>query len=235
MAFPGPRTGRSLKSDPLAVLSHEIAACRICSLRPLGAPLPHEPRPVARLSRTATILIAGQAPGRRVHESGLPFDDASGDRLRDWLAMDRPTFYDQTKVAFLPMGFCFPGNDANGGDLPPRRECQVTWHARAMLEMPQISLLLLVGAHAQAYHLRRLGHAALQRKTLSETVVNWPAFAALRAPEVFALPHPSWRNTGWLRKNPWFDNELVPRLREAARRALAPAHPAITPKAPNPP
>ena len=221
MASLGRRTARFLSSDPIAALSGEIAACRICRESPLGAPLPHEPRPVARLSRKAPILIAGQAPGRRVHESGLPFDDASGDRLRDWLGLDRAMFYDREKLAFLPMGFCFPGNDAKGGDLPPRRECREHWHARAMAAMPRVSLLVLVGAHAQAWHLRRLGQEALLRGTLSETVANWRAFADLRAPEVFALPHPSWRNTGWLRKNPWFDAEVAPRLREAVARGLA--------------
>jgi uracil-DNA glycosylase len=211
---------RPTNFDRAAALEAEIAACRVCRDTPRGRPLPHEPRPVARLSAQAPILIVGQAPGRRVHESGLPFDDASGDRLRDWLGMDRQTFYNRAKVAFLPMGFCFPGNDAKGGDLPPRPECRTLWHERAMAAMPRVSLLVLLGAHAQGWHLHRLGLADRAGATLSETVGNWRAFAALREPEIFALPHPSWRNTGWLKRNPWFDAQVVPRLRAAVGRAL---------------
>ena len=205
-------------------LAAEIAGCRLCVSHPKGKPLPHEPRPVARLSATAPILIAGQAPGRRVHESGLPFDDASGDRLRSWMGLDRGQFYDPALVAFLPMGFCFPGNDAQGGDLPPRPECRAQWHARAIAAMPGVKLLVLVGAYAQDWHLRRLGLAHLLAGSLSQTVAGWEAFSKLQAPRLFALPHPSWRNTGWLNKNPWFDRDVTPRLKaevEALRQQLA--------------
>ena len=208
------------QSDLVAGLSADIAACRLCLTAPRGAPLPHAPRPVVRLSGTARILVAGQAPGTRVHASGLPFDDASGDRLRDWLGLDRADFYDCRKVAFLPMGFCFPGQDAKGGDLPPRRECQSAWHERAVAAMPQIALLVLVGAYAQDYHLRRLGLGTLQGASLAATVSNWQSFAQLRAPRVFALPHPSWRNTGYLKKNPWFDKDVLPILRAAVQDGL---------------
>ena len=209
--------------DSAERLAGEIAGCRLCATNPIGKPLPHEPRPVARLSGRAPILIAGQAPGRRVHESGLPFDDASGDRLRGWLGLDRELFYDPALVAFLPMGFCFPGNDAQGGDLPPRRECRAHWHARAVAAMPQIELLVLVGAYAQDWHLTRLGQQRLIAGTVSETVAGWQAFAALRRPRVFALPHPSWRNTGWLKKNPWFDRDVLPNLRAEVEKLRLPA------------
>ena len=208
-------------SDSAASLSADIAVCRLCKTAPQGAPLPHEPRPVARLSGTARILVAGQAPGRRVHASGLPFDDRSGDRLRDWMGLDRPAFYNPALVAFLPMGFCFPGNDSKGGDLPPRRECRAQWHRRALAAMPQISLLLLIGAYAQDYHLRRLGRDSLRGASLDATVANWRAFAGLRRPRIFALPHPSWRNTGWLNKNPWFNSDVVPCLRAAVIDEIA--------------
>jgi uracil-DNA glycosylase len=185
-------------------LSAEIAACRIC--RDAAArPLPHEPRPVAVLSATARILIAGQAPGLRVQETGIPFNDASGDRLRQWLAVDRDQFYDPSKFAMLPMGFCFPGYDAHGSDLPPRKECAPLWRARAMSSMPQIRLILAVGGYAQTWHLGR--NAA---KSMTDTVKNWRMHLGSG---VLPLPHPSWRNTGWLKKNPWFEAELLPELR----------------------
>ena len=173
-----------------------------------------------QLSARARLLIAGQAPGTRVHASGLPFDDASGDRLRDWLGLGRAEFYDAARVAIVPMGFCFPGQDAKGGDLPPRRECRAAWHDRIFATMPQLSVLVLIGAYAQDYHLRRLGLEGLRRGSLTETVANWRAFAALRAPQVFVLPHPSWRNTGWLKKNPWFGANVLPLLRAAVQDAL---------------
>ncbi len=190
-------------------LPGEIRACRICVERPAGKPLPHEPRPVAVLSAKARILICGQAPGTRVHASGIPFDDPSGDRLRDWMGIDRTVFYDADRIAVLPMGFCFPGHDAKGGDLPPRRECAPAWRDRAMSAMPQIELLLAIGQYAQAWHLR-----GQQRSSLTSTVSAWREFlAAGEKPAVLPLPHPSWRNNGWLRKNPWFEEELVTELR----------------------
>jgi uracil-DNA glycosylase len=185
-------------------LSAEIAACRVCRDAAVR-PLPHAPRPVAVLSATARILIAGQAPGLRVQETGIPFNDASGDRLRQWLAVDRDQFYDPSKFALLPMGFCFPGYDAHGSDLPPRKECAPLWRARAMSSMPQIRLILAVGGYAQTWHLGR--NAA---KSMTDTVKNWRMHLGSG---VLPLPHPSWRNTGWLKKNPWFEAELLPELR----------------------
>ena len=203
-----------MKAETAAVetLSAEVAACRICRDCPAKGPqdrLPHEPRPVAVLSSTARILIAGQAPGLRVHETGLPFNDASGDRLRTWLGVDRETFYDASKLAIVPMGFCFPGYDARGSDLPPRRECAPQWRRRAMDVMPQIELILVIGQYAQAWHLgKRRG------RSLTETVENWRSYTeADEHPQILPLPHPSWRNTGWLRRHPWFERDVLPWLR----------------------
>ena len=211
----------SASDTTLTALAAEVATCRICVTTPQGAPLPHPPRPVVRLSASARILIAGQAPGVRVHASGVPFDDPSGDRLRDWLGVDRATFYDAGKLAILPMGFCFPGLDPRGADLPPRPECRLHWHDRIMPLLPQVAVLVLVGAYAQNYHLPRLGLGALRRASLTETVANWRAFAAHAAPQVFVLPHPSWRNSGWLKKNPWFAAEVLPALQAAVTLAIA--------------
>ncbi len=198
--------------DGLDGLRAEISACRICRdapLRGIADRLPHEPRPVAVLSARARVLIAGQAPGLRVHESGLPFDDASGDRLRQWLDVDRPTFYDRDRFAIVPMGFCFPGYDAKGSDLPPRRECAPAWRERAISAMPQIELVLAVGSYAQAWHM-----GASRRENMTETVRNWrDGLARQGRPAVLPLPHPSWRNTGWIRRNGWFEEELLPELR----------------------
>ena len=160
--------------------------------------------------------MASQAPGTRVHASGLPFDDRSGDRLRDWMGVDRTTFYDEARVAFAPMGFCFPGTDAAGSDLPPRRECVRHWHDRLFALVPQVELILTVGGYAQDYHLARLGLTA-RRLPMTEVVRNWRAYMDAE-PKVLPLPHPSWRNTGWLRKNPWFEAELVPFLRAEVAR-----------------
>ena len=197
----------------LEALRIAIAGCRICRDAPLKGPvdqLPHEPRPVATLSSRARILIAGQAPGLRVHESGIPFNDASGDRLRDWLDVDRDIFYDPDRFAILPMGFCFPGYDAKGSDLPPRRECAPIWRERAMRVMPQIELVLAVGQYAQAWHMREE-----RRESLTETVRAWRQILfANRSPAILPLPHPSWRNSGWIKRNPWFTEELLPVLRE---------------------
>ncbi|MDQ0558550.1 uracil-DNA glycosylase [Rhizobium mesoamericanum] len=197
----------------LDVLRKEIAACRICRDAALGgadARLPHEPRPVAVISSKARILIAGQAPGLKVHETGLPFNDASGDRLRDWLQVDRETFYNPDCFAIVPMGFCFPGYDAKGSDLPPRRECAPQWRGRVMSAMPQIELILAVGQYAQAWHMR-----TERRKNMTETVRAWrTTLSSTHRPSILPLPHPSWRNTGWIKRNPWFGEELLPVLRE---------------------
>lgn len=196
-----------------------IGACRQCRDAPSGAPLPHEPRPVVRFSASARLLIAGQAPGVRVHRSGLPFDDPSGERLRSWMGIDRETFYDVTRVAIAPMGFCFPGLDANGSDLPPRRECRALWHDELFALAPQIETILVVGSYAQAYHLRRLGHAPVKGEGMTGLVRRWRDFAG-RSPRLIPLPHPSWRNSGWLKRNLWFEAQLLPELRAAVREAL---------------
>lgn len=199
----------------LAAVVASVRACRICRDRPSGPPLPHEPRPVLRVSATATICIAGQAPGTRVHASGTPFTDPSGDRLRAWMGVDADTFYDTRRIAIVPMGFCFPGQDAQGADLPPRRECAPSWRAALFAAMPGIELVIAVGAYAHAWHL-----GSLARPSLTETVAAWRDItAATRRPTVLPLPHPSWRNNAWLKRNPWFEAELLPHLRsEIARR-----------------
>jgi uracil-DNA glycosylase len=217
---------KSLTSDrgnpgpgELQRLATDIAACRICRDAPLKSPLPHEPRPVVHLSATARILIAGQAPGARVHASGLPFDDPSGDRLRDWMQVGRETFYDQNMVAIVPMGFCFPGYDKNKSDLPPRPECRAHWHDRVFAAMPQVRVFLCIGGYAHHYHLPRLGFQHKRTEGVTQTVSNWRSFVT---PEnkVFVLPHPSWRNTSWLKKHPWFEDELLPVLRAEVAQAL---------------
>ncbi len=176
---------------------------------------------MVRASATARILVAGQAPGTRVHASGLPFTDPSGDRLRTWMGVGPETFYDRSRIAIVPMGFCFPGHDRHGGDLPPRRECRLAWHARVMAAMPQIEVVLAIGAPAQAWHLDRLGLRALLAPTLTQTVANWRAIAeASRSPRVFVLPHPSWRNNGWLRRHSWFEAELLPAMRASLGRRV---------------
>ncbi len=157
------------------------------------------------------MLIAGQAPGIKVHASGLPFDDRSGDRLRDWMGVTREEFYDPSKFAIVPMGFCFPGYDAKGGDLPPRRECAPAWRADLLALMPQVELVLTIGQYAQAWHL-----GADRKASMTQTVAAWRDYYRDRA--VLPLPHPSWRNTGWLKKNPWFEDEVLPALRSEIRR-----------------
>ncbi|WP_112528553.1 uracil-DNA glycosylase family protein [Phyllobacterium trifolii] len=198
----------------LDTLSSEIKACRICRDAPrYGMPLPDEPNPVCVLSATARIVICGQAPGIRVHNTGLPFNDPSGVRLRDWLGVDRETFYDPDKFAIVPMGFCFPGYDAHGSDLPPRRECRETWHDRVFHSMPQIELVLTIGQYAQAYHL-----GSRRRASMTETVLNWrDYFEPESGPSILPLPHPSWRNSSWLKKNPWFAHDVLPLLQEKVR------------------
>ncbi len=197
-------------------LTAEIRACRICRDNPAGRPLAHEPRPVVVASKTAGMLIAGQAPGTKVHATGIPFNDASGDRLRDWLGVSRDEFYDPHCFAIVPMGFCFPGQDAKGGDLPPRRECAPAWRARLLALMPQIELVLTIGLYAQAWHL-----GAARSASLTATVEDWRRhFAAPGRPKVLALPHPSWRNIGWIKRHPWFEMELLPFLKAEIRHRL---------------
>lgn len=203
-------------------LLREIRGCRICRDRPDGGPqrrLAHEPNPVCVPSVTAPIVICGQAPGTRVHASGRPFTDPSGDRLRNWLGVDGDIFYDAERIAIVPMGFCFPGLDAKGGDLPPRRECRNTWHDKVFALMPQVRLLLCIGHYAQRYHLPQY-----RKSGLTETVRDWRAILEATAPAgrtILPLPHPSWRNNAWIRKNPWFEADVLPWLREEVRRLLA--------------
>lgn len=187
----------------------EIQACQLCKDRFSATKTGHAPRPVVWFRQGARILVCGQAPGARVHESGRPFTDPSGDRLRDWMGIDETVFYDQSKVAVLPMAFCFPGYDAKGSDLPPPPLCRQTWHNRVVGNLGPVPLLLLVGGYAQTWHLA-------QRSNVTETVRNWRA----HAPGVFPLPHPSWRNTAWLKKNPWFAADLLPRLRARVSEVL---------------
>jgi len=204
-------------SEDLENLTARVRACRICVEHPRGRPLPHEPRPVLLPSSTARILLASQAPGTKVHISGMPFTDASGDRLRSWLGVSSDEFYDTRNFAIVPMGFCFPGQDAKGGDLPPRRECAPAWRAGLMALMPQIDLVLTIGIYAQSWHM-----GAARGGSLTETVSNWRAiWDAPGSPKVLPLPHPSWRNTGWLKKNPWFEMDLLPLLRSEIRGRLA--------------
>ncbi|TIT25238.1 MAG: uracil-DNA glycosylase family protein [Mesorhizobium sp.] len=204
-------------SEELEALTARVRACRICVDKPAGGPLPHQPRPVLRPSSSARILIASQAPGTKVHLSGMPFTDASGDRLRSWLGVDSEEFYDTDKFAIVPMGFCFPGQDAKGADLPPRRECAPAWRASLMALMPQVDLVLTIGIYAQSWHM-----GAARRPSLTQTVMDWRAiWAAPTDPKVLPLPHPSWRNTGWLKRNPWFEMDLLPFLRSEIRYRLA--------------
>ncbi len=185
-------------------LLSEIRACRICEEH-----LPLGPRPVLRAAASARLVIIGQAPGTRVHESGVPWDDASGERLRSWLDLDPEHFYDESRVAIVPMGFCYPGVAKNGGDKPPRPECAAAWHGLLLEHLEDIDLTLLVGSYAQKYYLGRD-----MRRTMTETVADWRTYL----PSLLPLPHPSWRNTAWLKKNIWFDSELVPELRRRVRK-----------------
>lgn len=193
----------------MASLAAQISACRLCDARFAATATGHAPRPVAWFSPGARVRVIGQAPGKRVHDTGLPFNDRSGDRLRDWMAIDRDTFYDRALIAITPMGFCFPGYDARGADLPPPPLCAETWHDAVDAELGPVPVTLLVGAHAQRRYLGK-------RCSVTETVAQWRD----HAPRIFPLPHPSWRNTGWLKKNPWFEAELLPALRTRLREEL---------------
>lgn len=187
------------------ILASEVRSCRLCEKH-----LPHPPRPVIQIHPNARILIAGQAPGRKVQASGIPFDDASGDRLRDWMGITKDVFYDPQQVAIVPMGFCFPGT-GKSGDLPPRPECAETWRERVLDQLPNIESTLVIGKYAQDYH---FNHSA---KTVTELVNNWQEYWPDRIP----LPHPSPRNNLWLRKNPGFESELIPRLQTQIAKILA--------------
>ncbi|WP_455475362.1 uracil-DNA glycosylase family protein [Bartonella sp. B17] len=200
-------------------LEKEIYSCRVCIEHPhYLPPLLHDPKPVVYLSNTASIAIAGQAPGLRVHESSIPFNDRSGEKLRNWLNVTNDEFYNRSLFAIVPMGFCFPGYDKNKSDLPPRRECQEIWHERVFQAMPQIKLVLAIGSYAQKWHI-----ANLKYKTVSATVRDWKNILSIHQPRgyhVMPLPHPSWRNTSWIQKNPWFNDELIIYLRALVRKFL---------------
>jgi uracil-DNA glycosylase len=194
-----------------------IRACRICRDLPRGRPLPHEPRPILQVSATARIAICGQAPGVRVHASGRPFTDPSGDRLRAWTGLTPDVFYDVSRIAIVPMGFCFPGLSAKGADLPPRPECAATWHASVFDQLLALRLILLVGGYAQRWHLGE--HA---RQGVTTTVARWADVVQIGGERTyFPLPHPSWRNSGWLKRNPWFERDALPDLRERIASILS--------------
>ena len=194
------------RHDSLEPLLAEIRACRLCA-----AHLPDGPRPVVQASPSSRLLIVGQAPGRKVHASGIPFDDVSGDRLRTWLAIDRDTFYDAQRIALVPMGFCFPGSSRNG-DLPPRPECAPTWHLRLLPRLKHVQLTLAIGQYAQAGML-----GAHCGRTLTDTVQAWRSHLERG---VLPLPHPSPRNQLWLKRNPWFEQEVLPVLRRHVSQVL---------------
>jgi uracil-DNA glycosylase len=189
----------------LESLLTEVRACSLCAEH-----LPLGPRPVLQIHRSARILIAAQAPGRKVHETGLPFNDPSGDRLRTWLGISREVFYDDRQIALVPMGFCFPGT-GKSGDFPPRPECAATWRSPLLAHLQELQLTLVIGQYAQDYHLPKAG------KTLTEVVRDWQKYW----PQIMPLPHPSPRNNIWLKRNPWFEAELLPPLRDRVSEILA--------------
>ena len=189
-------------------LLRDVRACTICA-----AELPLGPRPVLRAAPGARLLVVGQAPGTRVHATGIPWNDPSGDRLRDWLQLDRARFYDASRIAIIPMGLCYPGK-GHSGDLPPRPECAPQWHPQLLAHLPELRLKLLVGKYAQDYYL------GCRRRSLAETVQDFRQYL----PEFFPLPHPSPRNLRWFRNHPWFETEVLPALREQIR-AILPADP----------
>ncbi|HAS41525.1 MAG TPA: IclR family transcriptional regulator [Microscillaceae bacterium] len=191
--------------NTLEELLAEIRTCKVCEEH-----LPLGPNPVVSGQKTAKIMIIGQAPGTKVHASGVPWDDASGDRLRDWLQMDKEVFYDDAQVAIMPMGFCYPGR-GKGGDLPPRSECAPLWHQRLLEQLPNIQLTLLIGQYAQKYYLGKK-----RKKTLTETVKSYEEYQ----PNFFPLVHPSPRNAIWQSKNPWFNEDIVPALQATVQKIL---------------
>jgi uracil-DNA glycosylase len=187
-----------------------LSDCTLCAHRFAATATRHRPKPVVWFRPGARLLICSQAPGLRAHQSRTPFDDPSGDRLRDWLGLDRPAFYDKTRVAIVPMGFCFPGYDAKGSDLPPPAMCRQTWHEEVLNHVGAVPLKLVIGGYAQTYH---LGTKAGVTETVRKWRDHWP--------NVLPLPHPSWRNTAWLRKNPWFEAEVLPALRARVQVVMA--------------
>jgi len=201
----GKTTGGEVEARLAAILA-DARACRVCAdALPLG------PRPVLRAGVTARLAIVGQAPGTKVHETGIPWNDRSGDRLRAWLDLPAERFYDESRIAILPTGFCYPGLDPRGGDAPPRPECAPLWQHRLFDALPAVELILLVGMHAQAFWL-----GPRRRATMTETVRDFRAFL----PRFFPTPHPSWRTTYWQARNPWFDTALLPELRQRVQALL---------------
>ena len=190
-------------------LAERIRACTLCAGRFAATHTAHAPRPVVWFRPSARLVIAGQAPGMRVHKSGRPFDDPSGDRLREWLGLSRSEFYDKSRVAIVPMAFCFPGYDARGADLPPPRTCRDTWHKTVMQTFHSKRFSVIVGGYAQKYHLGA-------RTGVTDTVRAWRD----HWPDAVPVPHPSWRNTAWLKKNPWFEAEVLPELRKQVQRVM---------------
>lgn len=191
-------------------IQDRLSTCTICAERFAATATQHRPKPVVWFRAGARLLICSQAPGLRAHSSGLPFDDPSGDRLRAWLGLDRAAFYDQSRVAIVPMGFCFPGYDAAGSDLPPPAICRQTWHDAVLGHVGAVPLKLVIGGYAQKYH---LGTTSGVTETVRRWRDHWPG--------VLPLPHPSWRNTGWLKKNPWFEAEVLPVLRARVKEVMA--------------
>jgi len=187
----------------LTRLLRDVRACRLCE-----GQLPAGPRPVLHLARTARLLIIGQAPGRTVHQTGIPWDDPSGKRLREWTGIPSSAFYDQDRVAILPIGLCYPGAAASGADNPPRPECAPLWHERLLAHLPDLRLTLLIGRYAQRHYL-----GAQRKRSMTETVDAFREYG----PRFFPLPHPSWRSTVWMRKHPWFEQRVIPALRKAVR------------------
>lgn len=198
------RRQRDADAD-LAALLRDVRACQACAGK-----MPHSPRPVVQVGAAAPLVIVGQAPGSRVHASGIAWDDDSGDRLREWTGLDRDVFYDPARVAMIPMGFCYPGK-GDGADLPPRPECAPLWHERLLAHLPRRRLTLLVGFHAQRHYLARR-----RAENMTETVRQFRAYL----PDCLPLPHPSWRSTIWMRRNPWFAEDVLPALRVLIRDAL---------------
>lgn len=196
-------------STGMTSVASDITTCRLCADRFAATATQHQPRPVVWFKPGARILIAGQAPGMRVHQHGKPFFDPSGVRLREWLGMSEEVFYDTSQIAIVPMAFCFPGYDAKGSDLPPPKLCASTWRQRVLDSLSNIQMTILVGGYAHKWHLAGAGN-------VTETVKNWQD----HAPEIFALPHPSWRNTAWLKKNPWFEQDLLPVLKSRVKEVL---------------
>lgn len=201
-----------MEYENLETLLADVRHCTVCAQH-----LPLGPRPVLRASATARILIVGQAPGLRVHTSGIPWDDLSGERLRDWMGVDKEVFYDESRIAIIPMGYCYPGR-GKGGDLPPRRECASLWLDHLLARLPRIELTLLIGQYAQSHFLE-----SRRKASLTETTMAWRTYM----PEYIPLPHPSPRNQPWFKRNPWFDQQLLPELRARIKAILADSVPIL--------